>query len=242
MRHAWREQRERRNAAGQKERQPELELDQRGRARGPEREQPRRVAVEKADRGSEHDRDDRESPSPGLEWNANRGPEDGGDEPRREDDRRGWSLVRDVVRDGFMNRRDRASEPIVHLAPTNPSIDVPRVPRERRLIHQRDAEEVTRKCLARVAIHGATGRDRPPDAERDDRLGNSPDEPDRDRCAVLQVDEKGRAHELRVLIAEDRERASRVRSTHGGARRTSARITSGSVLASVSPKAMRMTS
>jgi len=80
------------------------------------------------------------------------------------------AFVGDVVRDRLVYGRDRPREAKVHLALANPPIDVPRVPRERRLIHERNAEEIAREILARVAIHGAASGDRPPDAERDDRL------------------------------------------------------------------------
>src|SRR5664279_1185012 len=103
------------------------------------------------------DRDDRERPSPGLEWNPHCGPEERRDDPHRENDRRSRSLVRHVVGDRFMNRRDWAGEPMVHLAFANPAVDVPGVPRQCGLIHQRDAEEVARKTLARVAVDRAAG-------------------------------------------------------------------------------------
>ena len=206
---------------------PELQLDERRRARRPEREQSGGVAVEKANRGGEHDRDDRERPSSRLEWNAHRRPEYGRDDPGSEDDRRRRRLVRDVVGDRFVNRCDRARESIVHLALAYPAIDVPGVPRQRRLIHERDAEEIARERLARVSLHCAGRRDRPPDPERDDGLGDSPDDPDRNRRAILQIDEEGRAHQLRVLIAKERDRPARGCAAcgrgHGGARRTSAR-------------------
>src|SRR2546425_2715143 len=93
---------------------------------------------------------------------------------------------------------DRARQPEVHLAIADPAVDVPGVPRQGELVHERHAEEVAGEVVAPEALHGALARDRPPDAERDGGLGHVPQHPDGDRGAVLEIHEPGRPHERRV--------------------------------------------
>src|SRR5438309_3395801 len=46
-----------------------------------------------------------------------------------------------------------------------------------------------RSIGAGIPLHGAVRRDRPPDAERDGRLGHAPEQPQHDGCPVLRSEE-----------------------------------------------------
>src|SRR5581483_5862533 len=90
----------------------------------------------------------------------------------------------------------------------NPAVYVPRIPRQRELIDERDAEEIAREVGSGVSLHGTGPDNGPPDAERDGGLRHVPQHPDRDRGAILEIHEPRRPDQRPIALEPDLHGAS----------------------------------
>src|SRR5256885_4471648 len=216
-----RQQRQRRDPTGEEQGHARMELHDRGGACRPERQQSRGEADEEPHRGGEQHRDGRDRPAAGRERQAHRGPHPGDDEPDHEDDARGARLVGDILRHRLVCGIERPGEPVVEISVADPAVQIPGIPGDRQLVDEHDAEEVAGEVGARVSGDLSRSRDRPPDAQRDGRLGHPPQEPEHDRRPVLEVDEPGVADQRRVPAdhspsSTPRANARRITSSIGG--------------------------
>src|SRR5436190_21077160 len=198
-----------------------MELHDRGGARRPERQQSRGEADEEPHRGCEQYRDGRDRPAAGRERQTHRGPYYRDEEPDHEDDARVARLVREVLRHGLVCGMQRPGEPVVEISVADPAIQIPGIPGDGQLVDEHDGKEVAGEVGARVPGDLSLSRDRPPDAERDRRLGHAPQEPEHDRGPVLEVDQPGVADQRGVPAdhsssSTPRANAIRITSSIGG--------------------------
>src|SRR5690606_14878887 len=212
-----REERERRDPPGQEEGDPPLQLRDRRRPGRPERQQAVDVAGQEPDRGGEDGGERREAEAAGLEWEPDRGPEHGDQEPDEGDQDDRLPLVRDVVGDRLVQRVHGPGEAEVELALADPAVDVPDVPGERGLVDEHDGEEVAREVGLAEPAHVAAAGHRPPDREGDGRLGDAEDQPDHDRGAVLHIDHPPGADQRAVAAGPGAEGGGHSTSPRGGA-------------------------
>ena len=98
-----------------------LQLDQRGRARRPEGQQPDRESIEEPNRRAEHHRHGGEQPVARSYRHSRHRPDRGDDHPDEQHDGAGSRLVRDVVGDRFVHRTDRPREADNSSRPRRPS-------------------------------------------------------------------------------------------------------------------------
>src|SRR5213078_1342019 len=115
----------------------------------------------------------------------------------------------------------RPGEPVVELSFTDPAVQVPGVPGDGQLVDEHDGEEVAGEVGPRIPGDRPVSRNGPPDAERDRRLGHSPQQPQHDRRPVLEIDQPGVADQRRVPFdhassSTPRANASRITSSIGG--------------------------
>src|SRR5213595_1427604 len=216
-----RQQGERGDPPRQEQGHPGVQLHDRRGARRPERQQSRREADEEPHRGREQHRYGRDRPPAGVERQSHGGPRRGHQQPDHEDDARRARLVRDVLRHGLVGGVQRPGEPVVEVAFTDPAIQIPGIPGDGQLVDEHDGKEVAGEVGARVPGDLSLSRDRPPDTQRDRRLGHAPQEPEHDRRPVLEVDQPGVADQRRVPAdhsssSTPRAKARRITSSIGG--------------------------
>src|SRR3989440_465298 len=183
--------------------------------------EPTQDGVRALHRAGEQHRYGCDRPPAGVERQSHGGPRRGHQQPDHEDDARRARLVRDVLRHGLVGGVQRPGEPVVEVAFADPAVQIPGIPGDGQLVDEHDGEEVAGEVGARVPGDRPVSRDGPPDAERDRRLGHSPQQPQHDRRPVLEIDQPGVADQRRVppdhsSSSTPRANASRITSSIGG--------------------------